>query len=202
MNNKIRLFILLILPGLFLLILFNSGSNFGLAGTKSKKSAAVTSQNRIKKQLKSLGFRKTEITDTPNKIKLKKTDGNRIKFANYAGTWVMVNFWSRRCPHCIREFPELQELWEQFKGENFILIGVNLDASPAVIKQIRRKYRVNFPLVYPGKPAINRRLTNKYKIRLLPTTLLFTPDQNYLYKLLGPREWGAKKVMDRFSYLF
>lgn len=41
----------------------------------------------------------------------------------------IVNFWSNGCGTCIEEMPELEEMYQDFKGENINLIGVGTDSG-------------------------------------------------------------------------
>ncbi len=58
------------------------------------------------------------------------TEGNAITsdiFADYDAT--IVNFWSNGCGTCIEEMPELEEMYQEFKGQNINLIGVGADSG-------------------------------------------------------------------------
>ena len=58
------------------------------------------------------------------------TAGNAISsnsFADYDAT--IVNFWNNGCGTCIEEMPELEELYQDWKGQNINLIGVGTDSG-------------------------------------------------------------------------
>ena len=43
-------------------------------------------------------------------------DGNVVKLADFASAKViMLNYWEPWCPPCIRELPELEQLYEAYK---------------------------------------------------------------------------------------
>ncbi len=58
------------------------------------------------------------------------TEGNAITndiFADYDVT--IVNFWNNGCGTCIEGMPELEEMYQEFQGQNINLIGVGADSG-------------------------------------------------------------------------
>ena len=49
--------------------------------------------------------------------------GPKITEADLAGKVVMVDKWGVFCPPCRALLPKMQEVWQSFKGKNFVLIG-------------------------------------------------------------------------------
>lgn len=58
------------------------------------------------------------------------TGGNAVSsdiFGDYDAT--IINFWNNGCGTCIEEMPELEELYQDWKGRNINLIGVGTDSG-------------------------------------------------------------------------
>jgi thiol-disulfide isomerase/thioredoxin len=48
------------------------------------------------------------------------------------GKVVFINFWASWCPPCVAEMPDIERLYQQFKGdERVVFMMVNLDNDPA-----------------------------------------------------------------------
>lgn len=58
--------------------------------------------------------------------------GNEVTEEIFSGyDLTMVNIWGTFCSPCIREMPELEELYQELKEENINLIGIVADNKPA-----------------------------------------------------------------------
>jgi len=52
-------------------------------------------------------------------------DGNIIKLSDYKGKIIFLNFWATWCPPCIEEMPFLQEIYDEYKDQDVIILAVN-----------------------------------------------------------------------------
>lgn len=83
------------------------------------------------------------------------TEGNSISnniFSDYDVT--IVNFWNNGCGTCIAEMPELEEMYQNFKGQNVNLIGVGADSGEsgeqlATAQEILKEKGVTYPNISP-----------------------------------------------------
>ena len=46
---------------------------------------------------------------------VKDVDGNDVNLADYQGKKVYINFWATWCGPCIREIPELEEVYQKYR---------------------------------------------------------------------------------------
>ena len=56
-------------------------------------------------------------------------DGGAGAIADYEGRPLVVNFFARWCPPCVREMPEFQDVYERLDGR-VAFLGLSQDASP------------------------------------------------------------------------
>ena len=56
-------------------------------------------------------------------------DGEIVSLSDYRGRVVLLDFWASWCKPCIRTFPAVHELHEQFVDRETALLVVSLDAS-------------------------------------------------------------------------
>jgi len=89
---------------------------------------------------------KLKVGDKAPKIDLKLLDGQLINNENIQGKVVVFQFTASWCSVCIKEMPHLEkEVWQRFKNDNFILIGVDLMEDLEVVKEFISKTEVTYP---------------------------------------------------------
>lgn len=60
-------------------------------------------------------------------ISLPDKDGEIIKLSSLKGKYVILDFWASWCGPCLREIPNLIELYEQYKGLGLEIYSISLD---------------------------------------------------------------------------
>ena len=87
-----------------------------------------------------------EIGEYAPEINLKLLDGREINNENLLGKVVVIQFTASWCSVCIKEMPHLEkEIWQRFKEEDFILVGVDLKEELSVVKEFIKKTKVTYP---------------------------------------------------------
>jgi len=87
-----------------------------------------------------------EIGEYAPEINLKLLDGREINNENLLGKVVVIQFTASWCSVCIKEMPHLEkEVWQRFKEEDFILVGVDLKEEPTVVEEFIKKTEVTYP---------------------------------------------------------
>lgn len=112
----------------------------------------------------------------------KDTAGNTIRFSDYRGKWIFINYWASWCKPCYEELPELNKFYLKHKDKDAIVLGVNYDLDKKNnIKTIIKKMNVAFPtLTTDPKAALGVN-----HIAGLPTTYVLTPKGEVAEVLLG-----------------
>ena len=89
---------------------------------------------------------KVKVGDHAPKIDLKLLDGQIINNENIKGKVVVFQFTASWCSVCIKEMPHLEkEVWQRFKDDDFILIGVDLMEDLEVVKEFISNTEVTYP---------------------------------------------------------
>ena len=63
------------------------------------------------------------------KFSLPDINGKIFSSDDFLGKYVLLNFWSPLCSHCRVENPELVDIYNKYKGDNFDMVGINVDYS-------------------------------------------------------------------------
>ena len=89
---------------------------------------------------------KVNVGDHSPKIDLTLLDGRVVNNKNLEGKVVVIQFTASWCSVCIKEMPHLEkELWQRFKDDDFILIGVDLKEELDVVEKFILKTEVTYP---------------------------------------------------------
>ncbi len=87
-------------------------------------------------------------------IALQDLDGKSYRLQDFRGKVVWLNFWGLRCAPCLREMPALQRIYEEYRSEGLVLLGIDVDGVDAefVRKQMEgrpdlKKLGVTFPIL-------------------------------------------------------
>lgn len=89
---------------------------------------------------------KVKVGDQAPKIDLKLLDGKIINNENIKGKVVVFQFTASWCSVCVKEMPHLEkEVWQRFKDDEFLLIGVDLMEDLEVVEEFILKTEVTYP---------------------------------------------------------
>jgi thiol-disulfide isomerase/thioredoxin len=100
---------------------------------------------------------------------LKDLNGKTVKFSDFRGKVVILDFWATWCAPCRVEIPHFMELQKQYGPKGLAVIGISLDEQgPAVVKKFVKQFGVNYPVVMG-----NQKVAEAYGgIIAVPTTFV------------------------------
>ena len=87
-----------------------------------------------------------KVGDEAPKIDLELLDGQLLSNENLKGRVVVIQFTASWCSVCIKEMPHLEkEVWQRFKNDDFMLIGVDLKEELNVVLEFIQSTEVSYP---------------------------------------------------------
>lgn len=90
---------------------------------------------------------KVKIGDSCPEFSLPLIDGTTISNDALIGKVSVIQFTASWCGVCRKEMPHLEsDVWQEFKGEDFILLGVDLKESPEKTKSFVEEMKVTYPI--------------------------------------------------------
>ena len=113
------------------------------SGSSSDSSSSVISQSSV------LNFTVKDVV------------GNDVNLADYHGKKVYINFWATWCGPCIREIPELEEVYQEYKDkDDFVFLSITspndakfananpADESQKVILSKANELGITYPVLF------------------------------------------------------
>ncbi len=77
-------------------------------------------------------------------------DGDTVTLSDHLGkSVILIDFWATFCDPCLVAMPHLNDLYEKYQEDGFVVLGVNID-GPNSMGRVRsevRKARVTFPIL-------------------------------------------------------
>ncbi len=97
---------------------------------------------------------------------LETPDGQTMTLSELRGQVVLINFWATWCPPCRAEMPAIQEVYEQYRDQGFVVLAVDLMEIDAQVTTFADQLALTFPILMDRDGDVSQR----YRIRSIPTT--------------------------------
>ena len=109
-------------------------------------------------------------------------DGQNLTLSSFRGKVVILNFWQRTCPACVREMPMMQSLFTRLPVDKVVMLGVNVLEDEATVKSFKERWNLTFPIALDAK----RKVADEYKVSDIPVTF-FLDSQGIIKEIkVGP----------------
>jgi len=113
--------------------------------------------------------------------------------ADYAGQYVLLNFWATWCAPCREEMPSLQTLQEAMGGDGFEVVTLATGRNPP--QAIRRFFDEIGVDALPQHRDINQQIAREMGVFGLPITVILNPEGQEIARLRGDAEWDSPEAM-------
>lgn len=103
-------------------------------------------------------------------------DGSVFAAGQTKGRITVLYWWASTCPFCAQQSPEMQTLWQSYRGRGLQMVGLSVDKKPADAQAYLQKRGYTWPSAWVS-PEIHKALP---KPRGLPITLVLGRDSQVL----------------------
>ncbi len=77
-------------------------------------------------------------------FELPDATGREVKLSSVSGKIILLKFWASNCAPCMRELPELKEIYADYRGDDFEVYAVSLDTDSDNWLRAVEKYQLNW----------------------------------------------------------
>jgi cytochrome c biogenesis protein CcmG, thiol:disulfide interchange protein DsbE len=107
-----------------------------------------------------------------------------VKFSDYKGKAVYLDFWASWCGPCKQSFPWMNEMQAKYAAQGFAVVGINVDAKQADATSFLQQTPAKFDIAFDAKGTSPR----SYGIKGMPSSVLIGPDGKVLMVHAGFKE--------------
>lgn len=107
--------------------------------------------------------------------------GNAVTMSSLRGHPVILRFWTTDCKFCRADTPIFNASFTQHKEQGLKIIYVNTKSTMDEVRAFARELEIAFPVVLDQDGSI----TASYQVKLVPQTLIISPDQNIVANCYG-----------------
>lgn len=109
--------------------------------------------------------------------------GETFRLSNQKGKVVLMNIWATWCPPCREEMPDLVDLYNKYKDQGYVTLGVSIDEQgESVVRPFMEEFNVNYPMYIDKEGTV----MDKYGPTMgIPTTYIIGRKGKLRYFAVG-----------------
>ncbi len=113
---------------------------------------------------------------------LTNQNGQKVNLSDYRGKVVILDFWATWCPPCKAEIPGFVSLYNKYKDNGLVVLGVSLDRDGwSSVRPFIKNYKISYPVML-GTQNVVQAYGN---IQSIPTTFVLDKQGKIRQKYVG-----------------
>jgi peroxiredoxin len=156
------------------------GAAAPLAGMIASSTLAAAPDKEPKKSAPKKSKR-PKVGDVAPAFSIPNADGKMVSLESLKGKIVLVDFWATWCGPCKAAMPKIQELHEEFKNDNVVVLGVQVwEPDHAKAQKYMESKKFTYGLLH-GDDA----LADAYGLTGIPSIFLIDGEGKILFEATG-----------------
>ena len=98
------------------------------------------------------------------------------------GRVLVINYWATWCVPCVKEFPGLVALRQQYPESDLHLVGISVEYNIRPVENFLKQHKVNFPIYLD-----NGEISEMLSIKSIPRTVIYSR--------------SGEKILDHLGYI-
>ena len=86
-----------------------------------------------------------EVGEMAPDVTLLALDGIEYRLSDFRGQVVFLNFWASWCGPCRAEMPSMQEMYEEYGKDGFIILAVDVGEDSETVQRFMNELALTFP---------------------------------------------------------
>lgn len=123
-------------------------------------------------------------------------DGQEYRISDFKGKYLFIDFWASWCTYCIKEFPALEKIKDEFEGSEIQFIGISLDEESDNWKKALSKYNLDQSQYLVS----SNELAEKLGLQAIPRYIIYDKEGKMLYPD-APRPRDTEKLIELLKSL-
>ena len=111
--------------------------------------------------------------------------GKSWTLSQLKGKVVIVNFWATWCPPCRKEMPDLETIYEKYKDQGLVILGIS-DETVDKVQPFITEHKYTYPIMLdPG-----RKVNDVYEISGIPKNFVYNREGKLVAQSIDMRTMG------------
>lgn len=107
--------------------------------------------------------------------------GQPLTLAAVAGKPVLLRFFVPNCKFCRADTAVFNEFYEKYHSKGLQIVYINTDPNLGEAKKFAEELGIAFPIVVDA----DRKIAEAYRVKLVPQTILLSPQHTIVGAILG-----------------
>lgn len=124
-------------------------------------------------------------------------DGNTVRLSDFAGKFVVLNFWAQYCEPCITEWPQLHRMAERLADrDDVVVIAMSIDADesrPKLEPFLEQMSLTETDVLVLWDP--DQKVHTAYGTKEIPDTYFIDESGQLVHAFINVREWGSPDAL-------
>ncbi|MHB2154974.1 TlpA family protein disulfide reductase [Calditrichota bacterium GD2] len=123
-----------------------------------------------------------------NKIEafsVKNLSDNNTVFEEYKGKITIINFWATWCAACLKEMPQLEKIYNEFKRDQVEVVGVAVMSDSNKIEKMIEVTGVTYPIL-TGDRKLLQKISNSL---IIPQTIILNKEGKIVARFFGDQSY-------------
>jgi peroxiredoxin len=95
-------------------------------------------------------------------------NGKTWELKKLQGKVVLVNFWATWCPPCRKEMPDMEALYQRFKDQGLVILGIS-DEDASKVSAYIAAHKVGYPILLDAGRTVN----TLFQIEGIPKSFIY-----------------------------
>jgi thiol-disulfide isomerase/thioredoxin len=112
------------------------------------------------------------------------------------GKLILINLWATWCGPCKKEIPDLMRLYEEYREDNFEILGILVADKKENLEKFLENNYINYPVIY-GNDEFIKAVSGALgtQINAIPFTIIAGEDGNIIETIVGSKTYEEFKII-------
>lgn len=111
---------------------------------------------------------------------LKDINGKQVALSEHRGKVIFVDFWASWCPPCRNSIPEVEKLYDRYKDERVLVLGINVEGDASAAKKFAASKGMRYTVLVGDQQT-----ARAYKVSGIPAFFIIDPEGKLVQRYTG-----------------